>query len=191
MWEARVSLCRRWFVIIIVQSLSHVWLFVTSWTIACQVPQSSTISWSLLKFMSIESVMLSKQLIQLSPLLLLPSIFPSIKVFSNELALCIRWPKYGASSSATVLPMKSQGWFPIRLTGLIFLLSKGLSRVFCTPQFKGIYSLALCLLYGRTLTIARDHWEDHQFSSFQFSSVAQSCPTLCRQSNISAFPHRV
>ena len=57
-------------VIVIVQSLSHVWLFVTSWTIARQVPQSSTVSWSLLKFMSIESVMLSKQLIQLSPLLL-------------------------------------------------------------------------------------------------------------------------
>ena len=57
-------------VIVIVQSLSHVWLFVTSWNIARQVPQSSTVSWSLLKFMSIESVMLSKQLIQLSPLLL-------------------------------------------------------------------------------------------------------------------------
>ena len=120
-----------------------------------------------------------------------PQSFPASGTFPLSQLFASDDQNTRASSSATVLPMKSQGWFPIRLTGLIFLLSKGLSRVFCTPQFKGIYSLALCLLYGRTLTIARDHWEDHQFSSFQFSSVAQSCPTLCRQSNISAFPHRV
>ena len=66
-----------------------------------------------------------------------------------------------ASASATVLPMNIQGWFPIRLTGLIFLLSKGLSRVFCTPQFKGISYSELCLLYGPALTTIHDHWEDH------------------------------
>ena len=78
----------------VVQSLSHVWLFVTPWTAAFQVSLSFTISQSLLKLMSIESVMPSNHLILCYPLIILPSIFTSIRVFSNELALCIRWPKY-------------------------------------------------------------------------------------------------
>ena len=77
-----------------VQSLSDVQLFVTPWTAAHQASLSFTISWSLLKVMSIELVMLSNHLILCCPLLLLPSIFPSIRVFCNEWALCIRWPKY-------------------------------------------------------------------------------------------------
>ena len=81
-------------VVAIVQLLSRVWLLMTPWTVAYQAPLSSTISWSLLKFMSIESVMLSSHLILFHLLLLLPSIFPSIKVFSSESALHIRWPKY-------------------------------------------------------------------------------------------------
>ena len=76
-----------------VQSLSHVWLFVTPWTTAWQSSRSITNSQSLPKPMSIESVMLSSHLILCRPLLLLPSIFPSIRVFSSESALCIRWPK--------------------------------------------------------------------------------------------------
>ena len=74
----------------VVQLLSHVQLFVTLWTAACQASLSFTISWSLLKCLSIESVS--------HPLLLLPSIFPSIRVFSNETTLCIRWPKYWSFS---------------------------------------------------------------------------------------------
>ena len=81
-----------------VQSLSHVQLFVIPWTAVCQAHLSFTISCSLLKFMSIESVMLSNNLILCRPLLLLPSIFSSIGVFSNEAALCIRWPKYWSFS---------------------------------------------------------------------------------------------
>ena len=80
--------------IVVVQSLRRVQLFATPWTAAHQAPPSSTISWSLLTFLSIESVMLTKHLILCRPLLLLPSMFPSIRVFSNESALCIRWPKY-------------------------------------------------------------------------------------------------
>ena len=80
--------------VVIVQSLSHIRLFVTSWTTARPAPLSSTISWSLLKFTSIESVMVYNHLILCFPLLLLPSIFPSIKVFSNDLTFCISWPKY-------------------------------------------------------------------------------------------------
>ena len=78
----------------VVQSLSHVWLYVTPWTAAHQASLSFTISWGLLKLMSIESVMPSNHLILCQPLLLLPSIFLSIRVFSNESALSIGWPKY-------------------------------------------------------------------------------------------------
>ena len=83
---------------VVFQSFSHVQPFATPWTTARQVSLSFTISQSLLKLMSIESVMPSNQLILYCPLLLLPSIFPSIRVFSNELAVCIRWPKYWSLS---------------------------------------------------------------------------------------------
>ena len=78
---------------VVVQSLSQVWLFVTLWTAACQASRSFTISRSLRKLISIESMMPSNHLILCHPVLLLPSIFPSIRVFSNELALWIRWLK--------------------------------------------------------------------------------------------------
>ena len=85
-------------VAIVVQSLSRVWLFETPWTATSQAPLSSTISWILLRFMATESVMLSNHLILCHPLLLLPSIFPSIMVLFTELALRIRWPKYWSFS---------------------------------------------------------------------------------------------
>ena len=88
-WKA-VGVCQKHSV----QSLSRVWLFATPQTVACQASLSFTISWILLKLMSIESAMPSNYLILCHPLLLLPSIFPSIRVFSNESALRIRWPKY-------------------------------------------------------------------------------------------------
>ena len=83
-----------------------------------------------LKLISIESLMPSNCLILCCPLLLLPSVFPSSRVFFRELVLHIRWPKIGASASASVLPMNIQDWFPLGLTGLISLQSKGLFRVF-------------------------------------------------------------
>ena len=114
-----------------VQLLSCFRLFVTPWTAAWQASLSFTNSQSLLKLMSIKSVMPSNHLILCHPLLLLPSIFPRIRFFSNESVLCMRWPKYiGASASASVLPMNIQDWFPLGLTGLTSLQSKGLSRVF-------------------------------------------------------------
>ena len=84
--------------VILLLLFSRVFLFVTPWTATRQAPLSSTLSWSLLKFMSTESVMLSNHLILCRPLLLLPSIFPNIRVFSNESALRIRWPKYWSFS---------------------------------------------------------------------------------------------
>ena len=83
---------------VVVKSLSHVQLFVTLWTAACQASLSFTITQSLLKLMSIEPVMPSNHLILCRPLLLLPSVFPSIRVFSNDSALRIRWPKYWSFS---------------------------------------------------------------------------------------------
>ena len=102
---------------VIVQLLSRVQLFATLWTAAHQAPLSSTISCSLLKFMSIKSVMLSNDLRLCHPLLLLPSIFPSIRVFSNESALGNKWPKYWSFSIS--LSDEYQGWFPLGDSGSI------------------------------------------------------------------------
>ena len=112
----------------VVQSLSCVWLFATPWTAAGQASQSFTISWSLLEFMSIESVMPSNHLILCRPLFLLPSLFPSIRVFSNESALHIRWPKYWSFSISPSNDYSDR--FLSGLTGLISLQTKELSRVF-------------------------------------------------------------
>ena len=101
------------------------------WTAAHQVSLSFTLSWSLIKLMSIESVMPSNHLILCRPILLLPSIFSSIRVFSNDLAFCTRRPKsIGASASASVLPVNIQDWFHLGWTGWISLMPKGFSRVF-------------------------------------------------------------
>ena len=107
-----------------VRSLSHVSFFATPWTAAFQASLSIANSCSLLKLMSIESVMPSSHLILCHPLLLLPSNFPSIRVFSSESVLHIRWPKYW-SFSFSINPSKEySGLFPLGLTGWISLLSK-------------------------------------------------------------------
>ena len=106
-----------------VQSLCP--LFATPWTATCQAPLSFTISQSLLK---LKSVMPSNHLTLCRPLLLLPSIFPSIRVFSNESALCIRWPKYRSFSFSISPSMNIQDWFPLGWTGWISLQSKELSK---------------------------------------------------------------
>ena len=113
-----------------VQSLSRVWLFATPWTAARQAYLSITNSWSSLKLMPIESVMPSNHLILCCPLLLLPSIIPNIRVFSNESVLMSGGQSTGGPVIASVPPMNIQDWFPLGLTGWISLQSKGLSRVF-------------------------------------------------------------
>ena len=113
-----------------VQSLSRVRLFATPWTTALQPSLSITNSQSLLKPMSIVSVMPSNHLIPCHPLLLRLSIFPSIRVFSKEWVLQSGGQTIGVSASASVLPMNTQDWFPLGWTGWISLLSKGISRVF-------------------------------------------------------------
>ena len=113
-----------------VLSISHVRFFDIPWTAAHQASLSFTISWSLLKLMSIESVMPSNHLILCRPLLLLPSVFPSIRVFSNESALHIRWPKYWSFSFNISSSNEHPGLTPLEWTSWISLQSKGLSRVF-------------------------------------------------------------
>ena len=108
---------------VVVQSLSHVQPFVTPWTAAHQASLSFTISWSLLKHMSIELVMPSNHPILCLPLLLLPSIFPSIRIFSNESALCIRWLKYWSFSIS--LPDEYSGLISSRMDWLDLLAVAG------------------------------------------------------------------
>ena len=123
---------KKWhtFAVVIVQSLSHIWHFVTPWTAVCQASQSFIISQSLLKLMSIELVMPSNYLILCYSLLLLPSVLPSIRVFSNESALRSSGWSAGTSASASILPMNIQSWFPLELTGWISLQSKRFSNIF-------------------------------------------------------------
>ena len=104
----------------VVQSLSHVQLFVIPWTAVLQDSLSFTISGSLLKLMSIESVMPSNHLVLCCPLLLLPSIFPSIRVFSNEsLSFCIRWPKYWSFSFSISPSNEHPGLIFFRMVDLL------------------------------------------------------------------------
>ena len=114
--------------------LNHVRLFATPWIAACQASLSITNFQSKLKLMSIELVMPSNYLILCCTLLLLPSVFPSIQVFSNESVLHIRWPNYWSFSISP--PMNIHNWFPLGLTALISLLSKGLTTVFSNTTVK-------------------------------------------------------
>ena len=136
--------------------------FVTPCTAVHQASLSITNSQSLLKLMTIDSVMPSNHLILCLPLLLLPSVFPSIRVFSNDLVLHFRWPKYWSFSFSNSLLMNIQDWFPLGLAGLIPLQSKWFSRVFSSTtvqkhQFFGTQ------LYSPTLTSIHDYWKNHSF----------------------------
>ena len=115
---------------VVIQSLSCVQFFATPWTAACQTSPSFTIFWNFQKLMSIESVIPSNHLILCRPLLLLPSIFPSIRVFSNGSALRIGWSKYWSFCFSVSPFSKYSGLISFGLTSWISLLSKGLSRVF-------------------------------------------------------------
>ena len=147
-----------------VQLLSRVWLFVTPWNAARQASLSITNSQNLLKLMSIESVMPSNHLILCLPLLLLPSIFPSIRSFLMSQFFPSGGQSTGVSASASVLPMNIQDWFPLGWTGWISLQSKGLSRIFSNTTFKSINSSMLSFLYGPTLTFIHDYWKKHTFN---------------------------
>ena len=147
-----------------VQLLSCVQLFVTPWITACQAPLSITNSQSLLKLISMELVMQLNHLILCHSLLLLPSIFPSTRVFSNESALRIRWPKYW-SFSFNISPSKEHSrLISFRMTWVGSPCSPRDSQESSpTPQFKSINSSVLSFLYSPTLTSIQDYWKKHSF----------------------------
>ena len=156
----------------VVQSLSHVQLFVTPWTAACQASLSITNSQSLLKLMSIELMMPTKHLILCRPLLFLSSIFPSIRVLSNELALPIKWPKYWSFSFGISPPSEYSGLISFRVDWFDLLAVQGNSQESSpAPLFKSINSLALSLLYGPSLTSIHDYWTSASFALSQISHI--------------------
>ena len=124
------------------------------WTAARQASLSITNSWSLPKIMSVESVMPSNHLIPCRPFLLLTSIFPSIRTFSNVSGLHIRWQKYWSFSFSISPSMSIQDWFPLGWTAWISLQSKGLWRVFSNTTVQKHQFFC-------TLTSIHDHWKNH------------------------------
>ena len=160
-----------------VQLLSRVQLFATPWIAACQASLSIINSQSLPKRVPIESVMPSSHLILCCLLLLLPSIFPSIRVFSNESALHIRWPKYWSFSFSISPSNEHPGLISFRMDWLDLLAVQGTQESSPTPQFKSINSSALSFLQSPTLTSIHDHWKNHSLDQMD----------LCWQSNVSAF----
>ena len=153
-----------WLPISSVQSLSRVQLFVTPWTTARQASLSFTNSQSLLKLMSIASVMPSNHLILCHPLLLPPSIFPSIGVFSKESVLRIRWPKYW-SLNFSICPSNEYSGLISFMTGWFDLLAVlgTLKNLLQHHQNKSINSLVCSFLYSPTLTSIYDNWKNHSF----------------------------
>ena len=141
-----------------VHLLSCVRFFATSWTAAHQASLSITNSWRLFKLMSIELVMPSNHLILCRPLLLPPSVFPGIRVFSKESG----GQSIGVSASVSALPINIQDWLPFRWTGWISLQSKDCQESPPT-QFTSINSLELSFLYRPILTSIHDYWKNHSF----------------------------
>ena len=147
-------------VFVAVQSLSHVWLFATPWTVACQATLSFTMSQSLLKFMYIESGMPSNHLILYHPLLLLPSVFPSIRALSNELALRIRWPKYWSFSFSISPSNEYSGLISCRIDWFDLLAVHGTLKSllqYHSSKASVFQHSAFSLLYGPTHTSIHDY----------------------------------
>ena len=143
------------------QLLSHIRLFATPWTAACQTFLSITACWGLFKLMSIELVMPSNHLILCHPLLHPPSIFPTIRVFANESVLGIRWPKYWTFIFSIGPFNKHSGLISFRMDWLDLFAVQGTLECSPKPEFKSINSLALIFLYSPTLTSIHDHWKNH------------------------------
>ena len=147
---------------VVVQLLSPVQLFMTPWTTACQASLSFIVSWSVLKLMSIESMMLSSHVI-LCHSLLLPSVFPSVRVFSNESTLHIRWPKYWSFSFSISPSNEYSELISFRIDWFDLLAVQGTLESSPAPQFESINPLTLSLPYGPTLTSILDYWTSHSF----------------------------
>ena len=135
----------------------------TPWTTPQQASLSIKNSWSSIRFLSVESVMPCNHLILCRRLLLLPSIFPSIRIFSNESVLHIRWPKYWSFSFSISPSSEYSGLISFKMNWLDLLAVQGTLKSSPTPLFKSINSLVLSFLYSPTLTSIHDYWENHSF----------------------------
>ena len=163
--------------VVFAQSLSCVRLFATPWTAAHQASLSFTISWCLLKLMSIEMMMPSNHLNLCCHLLLLPSVFPSIRVFPSELTLHIRWSKYWSYSFSVSPSNEYSGLISLWIDQFDLLAVQGTLESSQAPQFESINSLEFSLLYGPTLTSVCYYWQNHSFDYMD----------LCWQSDASFF----
>ena len=162
-WRSSSWSARGWVNMLVVQLLGHAPLFASPWTAEHQASLSFTISWSLLKLMSIELVMPFNHLFLFRPLLLLPWIFPTFRVLSNELALLIDGQSIGASASALVFPMNIQGWFPLGLTVSVYLWSNELSRVLSSTRIWKHQLFGVQPSLWSNLTSIHDYWKNHSF----------------------------
>ena len=166
-----------WFQFSTVQLFTCVWLFATPWTAAHQTSLSITNSQSLPKPMSIESEMPSNHLILRRPLLLLPSMPPRVRIFSNESVILTRRPKYWSFSFSISPSNEYSELIYFRMDWLDLLAVQETLKSLPTPQFKSINSSALSFLYTPTLTSIHDHWNNYSLDETD----------LCGQSNVSAF----
>ena len=147
-----------------IQLLSHVWLFATPWTAACQASLPITNSRSLPKPMSIVSVMPSNHLIFCHPLLLLPSIFPSIRVFSNESALPMRWPKYWSFSFNISPSNEHPGLISFKMGWMdLFAVQGTLKSLLRHHSSKASILQCSAFFILLTLTSIHGYWKDHSF----------------------------
>ena len=156
------------------QSLSHIRLFATPWATIHHASLSITNSWNLLKLMSIELMMPSNHLILCCPLLLPPSIFPRVRVFSIESVLCIRWPKYWSFSPSISSSNECSGLISFRMDWLDILAVQETQESSPTSQFKSINSSALSFLNSPVLTFIHDYWKNLAFTRRTFVGKVMS-----------------
>ena len=159
-----------------VQSLSHVWLLVTPWTAVCQASLSFTNSWSLLKLRSFESMMPSNHLILCHPLLFLPSVFPSIRVFSTNSALGISWPKYWSFSFNIIPSNEYSELISLRIDWFDLLVVQGTLKSLLQHH----HLKASIIRHSAFFMVQRSHsyyWKNHSLDWTE----------LCRKSDVSAF----
>ena len=178
-WKEEFLCCQ--YVLVVGQWLSRFRLLATPWAAGRLTSLSFIISWSLSKLMSIELMMPSNHLILCCPLLLHPSIFPSIRIFPNGLALCIRCPKYWSFSFSISPSNEYSGLISFRIDWLDLFTVQGTLKSFLQHHVSKNQFLVLSLLYGPTLISVHDYWGNHSFD----------CMYLCWQSDVSTFQYAV
>ena len=162
-WATSFSLLLEHSGSVVIQSLSHVRLFETPWTATSQASLSLTISWGLLKLMSIESVKPSNHLILYRPLLLLPLIFSSVRDFSNELALCIMWSKYWNANFSVIPSKENSGLISIRIDWFDLLAVQETLKGFLQHHSSKVSIAQWSAFFMVQFSSIQDYWKNHNF----------------------------